>query len=202
MQKNLGVYRHSHTFELVFLIFPFCLLPAVHIQQLVGCKDVACTQVDWCLSLGRIWYRLLQFQLVKHTLVQLALFRPAVPELLVVVLKTLPVGAELTQAVLVDVLDNARGTPGDLAALLHALEFTPAVGLGLAHHVVIVEGLAARTNKVRGTEEGRRTGSELLDLGDVVRQRSCVDEGLLVEPGLARRHGGGWVPMADYRLGN
>ena len=117
------------------------------------------------------------------------------------VLKTLPVGAELTQAVLVDVLDtgacvstrfvlqlqlqyaHARGTPGDLAALLHALEFTPAVGLGLAHHVVIVEGLAARTNKVRGTEEGRRTGSELLDLGDVVRQRSCVDEGLLVEPG-------------------
>ena len=64
---------------------------------------------------------------------------------------------------------HARSTPGDLAALLHALKFTPAIGLGLAHHVVIVVRLASRPDKVRGTEERRRTGSELLDLGDVVR---------------------------------
>jgi hypothetical protein len=76
------------------------------------------------------------------------------------------VGAELSQTVLVDVLDtgayvstrlilrwqlwdaHARGTPGDLAAFLHAFEFTAAVGLGLAHHVVIIVGLAPRANKV------------------------------------------------------
>ena len=64
---------------------------------------------------------------------------------------------------------HARGTPGDLTALLHAFKFTPAIGLGLAHHVVIIVGLASRPDKVRGTEEWRRTGSELLDLGDIVR---------------------------------
>ena len=139
-------------------------------------------------------------QLVKHTLVQPPLLRPAVPELLVVVLKALPVAAKLVKALLVDVADAAkcqrffqtskcrsslhtRRTPGDLAALLHALQLSPAVGLGLAHHVVIVVGLASRADKERGAEEGRRTGSEFLDLWDIVGQRGGVDEGLLVEAG-------------------
>ena len=108
--------------------------------------------------------------------------------------------AELVEAFLVDVADaancqhslrstkiplflHARRTPGDLAALLHALKLSPAVGLGLAHHVVIVVGLASRANEKRGAEKGRRTGSELLDLGDVFGQRGGVDEGLLVEAG-------------------
>jgi hypothetical protein len=47
------------------------------------------------------------YQLVEHTLVQPPLLGPAVPELLVVVLKALPVGAELVEAVVVDVLDPA-----------------------------------------------------------------------------------------------
>jgi len=115
-----------------------------------------------------------------------------------VVLKALPVGAELVEAFLVDVANaakssaflsghridfslHARCTPGDLAALLHALKLSPAVGLGLAHHVVIVVGLASRADEKRGAEKGRRTGTELLDLGDVVGQRGGIDEGLLVE---------------------
>lgn len=138
------------------------------------------------------------YQLLKNALVQPPLLRPAVPELLVVVLEALPVGAELVQALLVDVGDagnsqrfalggriypflHARGTPGDLATLLHAFQLSPAVGVGLAHHVVIVVGLASRADEEGGAEQGCRTGAELLNLGDVVGQRSGVDEGLLVE---------------------
>lgn len=108
--------------------------------------------------------------------------------------------AELVKALLVDVADaadcqqfslsievrlllHARGTPCHLTALLHAFKLSPAIGLGLAHHVVIVVGLASRADEERGAEEGCRTGSKLLDLGDVVGQRSGVDEGLLVEAG-------------------
>lgn len=131
-------------------------------------KDVACSQVNGCLAFWRIWYRLLQIQLLKYTLVHLPLFRPAVPELLVVVLQTLPVGAELLEAVFIDVLDDARCTPRDLAAFLHALQLSPAVCLGLAHHVVVIVGLASCANEEGGAEQGRRTGAELFDLGDVV----------------------------------
>lgn len=137
-------------------------------------------------------------QLVEHALVQPPLLRSAVPELLVVVLKALPVRAELVKALLVNVADAAKcqhfsqtfgfwsslhagRTPGDLTALLHALELSPTVGLSLAHHVVIVVGLASCADEKGGTEKGRRTGTELLDLGDVVGQRGGVDEGLLVE---------------------
>jgi hypothetical protein len=48
------------------------------------------------------------YQLLENALVQSPLFRPAVPELLVVVLEALPVGPELGKAVLVDVLDTAN----------------------------------------------------------------------------------------------
>lgn len=116
------------------------------------------------------------------------------------VLEALPVAAELVKALLVDVADaakcqrfllgariraalHARRTSGDLATLLHALKLSPAVGLGLAHHVVIVVGLASRADEERGAEKRGRTGSELLDLGDVVGQRGGVDEGVLVEAG-------------------
>ena len=78
---------------------------------------------------------------------------------------------------------HARGTPRHLAALLHAVQLAAAVGLGLAHHVVIVVGLAAGADEVRGGEQRCRAGAELLDLGDVVGQRGGVDKGLLVEPG-------------------
>ena len=116
------------------------------------------------------------------------------------VLEALPVAAELVKTLLVDVTDaancqrfflptktrvllHARRTPGNLATLLHAFELSPAVGLSLAHHVIIVVGLASCTDKEGSAEKGRGTGSELLDLGDIVRQRGSVDEGLLVESG-------------------
>lgn len=114
-------------------------------------------------------------------------------------------GTELVQALLVDVADaancqhfcqspvvrsslHARRTPGDLATLFHALKLSSAVRLGLAHHVVIVVGLASRADEEGGAKEGCRTGSELLDLGDVVGQRSGVDEGLLVEAAQCQYH--------------
>ena len=118
------------------------------------------------------------------------------------VLQALPVGAELGQTVLVDVLDpiaqsvthphhphirrdiHARRAPRHLAALFHAVQLAPAVGLGLAHHVVIVVGFAPGTDEERGAEEGRRAGTELLDLGDVVGKRGGVDEVLVVESAL------------------
>lgn len=78
---------------------------------------------------------------------------------------------------------HASSTSGDFATLLHAVKLAAATRLGLAHHVVIIVVFASRSDEERGTEERRRTGSELLDLGDVVGQRGGVDEGLLVEPG-------------------
>lgn len=44
-------------------------------------------------------------QVVENAFVQLPLGRPALPQLVVVVVQTLPVGAELIQAVLVHILD-------------------------------------------------------------------------------------------------
>jgi len=81
-------------------------------------------------------------------------------------------------------LVHASSTSGDFATLLHAVKLAAAARLGLAHHVVVVVVLASRSNEVGGTEEGRRAGSKLLDLGDVIGQRGGVDEGFLVEPGL------------------
>jgi len=48
-------------------------------------------------------------------------------------------------------------------------------------HVVIVVVFAPGANEERGREKRRRAGTELLDLGDRVRQRGGVDEDVLVE---------------------
>lgn len=108
-------------------------------------------------------------------------------------------GTELGQTVLVDVFDpiqqsvihpphphiweliHARRAPRHLAAFLHTIQLAPAAGLGLAHHVVIVVGLAPGADEEGGAEEGRRAGAELFDLGDVVGKRGGVDEVLVVE---------------------
>ena len=118
------------------------------------------------------------------------------------VLETLPVGAELGQTVLVDVLDpipqsitcclvciygrnvHARRASRHFAALFHTVQLAPAIGLGLAHHVVIVVGLAPRADEEGSAEKGGGAGAELLDLGDVVGQRGGIDEGLVVESAL------------------
>lgn len=187
------------------------------------------------LAKGFVSSRIPTYQLVKHTLVQRPLVCPAVPQLLVVVLQALPMAAELLQAVVVDVLDptplisavsnltlcianvHARGATSDLATLLHALKLSPAVRLSLAHHVVVIVSLASCADKERSAQKGSGGGAELLDLGDVIGQRSGVDEGLRLEtggqlaqtspihklftciPGLASRHDGSLGPMAAAR---
>jgi hypothetical protein len=99
------------------------------------------------------------------------------------VLQALPMGAELCKTVLVDIVNDAGSTSCDLPTLLHTLQLTPAVGLRLAHHVVIIVVFAASANEEGRAEERRRGSSEFLDLGDVLRQRSGVNEELLVESG-------------------
>lgn len=109
---------------------------------------------------------------------------------------------ELFQAVLVDVLDtayllacfhmlpiagrsvHAGGASGHLAALLHALELSAAVCLSLAHHIIVIVGLASRTNKVGRAQKRGGTGTQLGHLGDVIRERGGIDESLLIEPGI------------------
>lgn len=76
---------------------------------------------------------------------------------------------------------HAGGTSGDSSALLQALKLSSAGVLVLALHVVIVVVAASGTDEERGGEERRRASTDLLNSGDVVGQRSGVDEHLLGE---------------------
>jgi len=78
-------------------------------------------------------------------------------------------------------LIHAGRASRDFTSLLQTIQFTPAIGLGLAHHVVIVVGFAAGADKEGGAEEGCGGSSDFLDLGDILRQRSGVNEHRLVE---------------------
>lgn len=89
-------------------------------------------------------------QVVKNTLIQPPLHLPALPQLVVVVVQTLPMLSEFVQATLVDICQHTRGTTGHLSTLLQALSLALAIGLGLADHEVIVEGFAARTDEEAG----------------------------------------------------
>lgn len=71
----------------------------------------------------------------------------------------------------------------DFATLLQAVQLALAIGVGLAHHVVVIVRLASCADEERGAEKGCGTGTNLGNLGDVVRERCCVDEDVLVEPG-------------------
>jgi len=152
------------------------------------------------------------YQVVEHTLVQRPLKLPALPQLLVVVVEALPVLAELCQAVLVHVVQpvasvrkrscsrkascsdspiffsilwmyvHAGCASCDLATLPQAIQLSPSIRLGLALHVVIVVGLAAGSNEEARAHKRRGRSSNLLDLGNGIRERSGVHEDLLVEP--------------------
>jgi hypothetical protein len=96
---------------------------------------------------------------------------------------------------------HAGGASGDSSALLQALELSPAGVLGLALHVIIVVIAASGTDEEGGREQRRRTGTDLLDGGDITGERGGVDEQLLVEPGrglaiyfptVVRFHGANW----------
>lgn len=120
-------------------------------------------------------------QLLKHTLIQPPLQTSALPQLLVVVVQTLPVLPEFLQTILVDVVQHAGGTPRDLPSLLEAVCLAIAVRLGLAVHEIVIVGFASCTNEEGCGEERRRGGPDFLDLGDRIGERSRVDEHLLVE---------------------
>jgi hypothetical protein len=111
-------------------------------------------------------------QVVENTLVEGSFEFSALPELLVVVVQTRPVFSELFETVLVNVAQtvysqkkgkngvqcsnnnniHASGASSDLAALLQAIELSLSIGIGLAHHVVVIERLASCTDKERGRE--------------------------------------------------
>lgn len=147
-------------------------------------------------------------QLLKHAVVQLHLGLPAFPQVVVVVLQTLPVAIELLQAVGVDILDAAtispahththtytpshtltppgrnlhsRRTPRHLPPLLQTLHLPAPIRLGLALHIVFVERLAPIPDKVRRAHQRRRRRPDLLDLGDVRGHRGGVHQDTLVE---------------------
>lgn len=87
---------------------------------------------------------------------------------------------------------HTGGASCDLATLLHAVDLALSIGIGLAHHVVVIVRLASCADEERGREQGSRTGADFLDLGNVVRERGGVDEDVLVESGnLGQREVGG-----------
>lgn len=94
---------------------------------------------------------------------------------------------------------HALGTPRYPSALFHAVELAPAIGLGLALHIVIVVVAAAGADEERGREKGRRAGTNLLDLGDRVREGGGVVMELLVEPGREKLAGRRAVAMNQLR---
>lgn len=100
---------------------------------------------------------LLNAKLVEHALVERALGRTALVELVVSVLQALPVGAELVEALLVDVVKHGNSAPGDATTLLEAVSGVSAAVL-LALHEVVVVGAAAGTDEVRSRHQ-RSTGS-------------------------------------------
>ena len=57
---------------------------------------------------SKVGGRGMTYDVVENTLVQLPLGRPALPQLVVVVVEALPVGTELLQAGLVDIVDAIR----------------------------------------------------------------------------------------------
>lgn len=85
------------------------------------------------------------------------------------------------QELYVHALGAARYPP----ALLHAVKLATAVGIRLALHVVIVVIAAPGADEERGGEERRGAGTDLLDLGDGVREGGGVVVELVVEPGIA-----------------
>lgn len=76
---------------------------------------------------------------------------------------------------------HASSAARHLAPLLQALNLSAAVGLVLALHEIVIEGLAAVADEVRRTGQIGRSGSNLLHLGDVIRHGCGVHEDMLVE---------------------
>lgn len=100
---------------------------------------------------------------------------------MVVVLQTGPVTAELLEAGLVDVVDDAAGAASHPSTLLQALELALARVLVLALHVVIIVVFAPGADEEGRTKQRGGAGTDFFDFGDRVRERGCVVKDLLVE---------------------
>lgn len=92
------------------------------------------------------------YQVVEHTLVQRPLPFPALPQLLVAVVQALPVLAELSQAVLVDILQPDFQVRKS-SLLLHFLSYSSPIHLGtpgytytLAAHLVTLRPSLKQSN--------------------------------------------------------
>lgn len=140
-------------------------------------------------------------QLLKNTIVQFHLGPAAFPQVVVVVLQTLPVGSELLQAVGVDILDTAQSqhfpnhqstsdksvdvhtsrTTSDLTTLLQTFQFPASIRLALALHVIVIECPAPISNEISCARQRRRRSSDLFDLGDIGGHRGGVHQDTLVE---------------------
>lgn len=77
---------------------------------------------------------------------------------------------------------HARSTSSDSSTLLQALSLSSARVLVLALHIIIVVIAASGADEEGSREKRRRAGTDLLDGGDVVGQRSGVEKHRLVEP--------------------
>lgn len=133
------------------------------------------------------------YQVIKDTLVQLPLRRPALPQLVVVVVQTGPVGPEALQARPVDVVDHAPRAARHLPALGQALELALARVRVLALHVVVVVVLAAGADEEGGRQQGGGGGADLLDGRDGGGERGGVVEDGLVEAAVVRLATDVWV---------
>lgn len=69
------------------------------------------------------------------------------PQLLVVIVQTLPVFPELLKAVLIDIIQHTSCTSRDLPPFLHTLHLPLPMRLGLALHVVIIVCTAPCSNE-------------------------------------------------------
>lgn len=148
-------------------------------------------------------------QAIEHALIERLLLLSAAEELVVAVIKALPMSTELLLAVLVQIPNtgpknqlspsiitlsspqiphqrchsHAGRTSRNSPPLLQALKFASALRLILAQHVVLIEWLAAVANKEGSGKQRSGCGAHLIDLGDRVWEGGGVDEDGLVEPG-------------------
>jgi len=76
---------------------------------------------------------------------------------------------------------HASSTARHLPALLQAIDLPAAVGLVLALHKVVIEGLAPVSDEISRAHERRRCGTDFFHLGDVVGHGGGVHQDSLVE---------------------
>lgn len=101
----------------------------------------------------------------------------------------------------VNIYVHARGAASDTTALLQAIHLAVAWLLGLALHVVIVVVAASGADEERRRQERSRASTDFLDRGDILGQRSGVDESLLVESANKVNRGQLFAQQSDRAAG-